>query len=215
MPKKITIAVIEDHKLIREMWAKLFAGHLKIVIVGESEALDEAIEMVKIKRPDIVLLDINLSQGSGLDAVPLIRKFSPGTRIIVVTMHYQPAYAKKMFQLGVRAYITKNSPIDEIFMAIDEVMKGGQYICAEIKNLLTEQVINKEPDGPNTKDLSLREIEIIKLMKDGLSSKDISSLINISIRTVEVHRHNILKKMKFKNTASLVNFINNTDLNFV
>ncbi len=194
------------------MWAKMFASDKEIEITGESGTLDEAIEMIKIKRPDIVLLDINLANASGLDAVPQIRKFSPGTRIIAVSMHNQPAYVKKMLKLGAKGYVTKNSSHDEMFKAIEEVMKGRVYVCTEIKDILSDQALNNEPAGPDAKDLSLREIEIIRLIKNGLSSKEISSQLVITTRTVEVHRHNILKKLKLKNTASLINFINTTDL---
>lgn len=212
--KKISIAIVDDHKLIREMWRKLFEADSGIEVVGESGFFDQAIEMIKIKRPDIVLLDINLPHASGLDAVPLIRKFSPGTRIIAVSMHSQPAYAKKMMTLGAKGYITKNSSHEEMFEAVREVMNGKVYVCREIKDILSEQVMSNETNRSDIKDLSLREIEIIKLIKEGLSSKEISSKLNISSRTVEVHRHNILKKLKLKNTASLINFINNTDLSF-
>ncbi len=213
--KKITLAVIDDHKLIRQMWVKLFADNGEIEITGESGTLQEAIEMIKIKRPDIVLLDINLPDASGLDAVPLIRKFSPGTRIIAVSMINQPAYAKKMLRMGAKGYVTKNSSRDEMFKAIEEVMNGRVFVCAEIKNILSDQLLMGEINEPTVKDLSLREIEIIKLIKDGLSSKEISASLNISVRTVEVHRHNILRKLKLKNAPSLINFINNTDLNFL
>ena len=212
--KKISIAIVDDHKLIREMWAKLFSGHAEYEIAGESGALEEAIEMIKLKRPDIVLLDINLEQDSGLDAVPLIRKFSPGSRIIGVSMHNQPAYAKKMLRMGAKGYVTKNSSHEEMFKAIEEVMNGRIYVCTEIKNILSDQAFQDELKEPSVKDLSLREIEIIKFIKAGMSSKEISSHLNISTRTVEVHRHNILKKLKLKNTVSLVKFINSTDLAF-
>jgi DNA-binding NarL/FixJ family response regulator len=212
--KKISIGVVEDHQLVREMWVSLFAGRPEIEVSGESGELDEAIEMIKTRRPDIVLLDINLPKASGLDAVPLIRKFAPGTRIIAVSMHNQPAYARKMLQLGARGYVTKNSSPDEMLLAIDEVMSGKVYVCLEIKNLITDQQLNDEPDQPDTKDLSLREIEIIKLIKEGLSSKEIAGRLHIAVRTAEVHRHNILKKLNLKNTASLIKFINTTDLFF-
>ena len=212
--KKITIVVVDDHKLIRQMWAQLFIAYAGFQITGESGTMDGAVAIIKAKRPDIVLLDINLEQGSGLLAVPLIRKFSPATRIIIVSMHNQPSYTRKMLQLGAKGYLTKNTPHEEVIKAIGEVMSGKVYICSEIKNILSDQIMNK-PEGTGTKDLSLREIEIIKLMKDGLSSKEISSLINIGIRTVEVHRLNILKKLKLKDTASVINFVNATDLNFI
>ncbi len=210
--KKITVAVVEDHKMVREMWVQLFTGKQEIEIVGTSGEFKEAIEMIKSKRPDIVLLDINLPGGSGMDAVPLIRKFVPGARIIAVSMHSQPAYAKKMLQLGARGYVTKNSGPEEMFTAIDTVMEGKTYICMEIKNIISDQVMQDTNNGPDIKELSMREVEIIKLIKEGDSSKEIAVKLNISTRTAEVHRHNILKKLKLKNTASLISFINTTDL---
>ena len=129
-------------------------------------------------------------------------------------MHNQPAYVKKMIQLGAKGYVTKNSSHEEMFKAIGEVMNGRIFICAEIKNILSDQALHSELNEPAVKHLSLREIEIIKLIKEGQSSKEISSTLKIATRTVDVHRHNILKKLKLKNTASLINYINTTDLSF-
>ena len=213
--KKITIAVVDDHKLIRQMWANLFAGKSDIEIIGESGTYDEAIEMVKIKRPDILLLDINLHEASGLDAVPVIRKYSPGTRIIAVSMHSEPAYVKKMLHLGARGYVTKNSSQEEVLKAVEEVMKGEVYVCTEIRGILSDLQLKEEPEKQDTKNLSFREIEIIKCIKEGLSSKEIGTTLNIATRTVEVHRHNILKKLKLKNTASLISFIHASNLAFI
>jgi two-component system, NarL family, invasion response regulator UvrY len=210
--KKVTIAIVDDHRLIREMWAKMFSGTTEYEVTGESGVLQEAIEMIKLKRPDIVLLDINLAQESGLDAVPLIRKFSPGSKIIAVSMHNRTAFVKKMMRLGAKAYVTKNSSHKEMFKAIEEVMNGRTYVCSEIKDIFAEQALQSEMNEPAIKDLSMREIEVIKLIKQGMSSKEISPTLKISTRTVEVHRHNILKKLKLKNSASLINFINTSDL---
>lgn len=212
--KKITVAIVEDHQMIREMWARMFALKPEIEVVGESGSFDDAIEMIKSKKPDIVLLDINLPQSSGLEAVPLIRKYSPGTKIIAVSMHNQPVYAKKMLQMGAKGYVTKNSSHEEMFMAIDEVLAGGTYVCLEIKDIIADQALQEEKAGPDIKGLSLREIEIIKLIREGLSSKEIANRLSIAVRTAEVHRHNILKKLGLKNTASLISFINTTDLSF-
>ncbi len=213
--KKITIAVVDDHKLIRQMWVNLFAGYSDFEIIGESGSYDEAIEMIKIKRPDILLLDINLHEASGMDAVPVIRKYSPGTRIIAVSMHSEPAYVKKMLHLGARAYVTKNSSQEEVLKAVEEVMKGEVYVCTEIRSILSDLQLKDEPEKQDIKNLSFREIEIIKFIKEGLSSKEIGTALNIATRTVEVHRHNILKKLKLKNTASLISFIHASDLAFI
>jgi len=211
--KKVSVIIVEDHRLVREMWGQLFAGREDIEVVGKIGEFEEAVNMIKSKRPDIVLLDINLPNASGMDAVPLIRKFSPGTKIIAVSMHSQPAYAKKMLQLGARGYVTKNSSHDEMYEAIDSVLAGKTFVCQEIKNILSEQTLMEDgEEKPNIKELSMREIEIIRLIKEGHSSKEIGTKLNISPRTAEVHRHNILKKLKLKNTASLINFINTTDI---
>jgi two-component system, NarL family, invasion response regulator UvrY len=210
---KTTIVVIDDHKLVREMWKALFYPQPEIEIVGESGTVNEGIDIIRAKRPMIVLLDINLAQSSGFDAVPLIRKYAPGTKVIAVSMHSQPAYVKKMLSLGAKGYVTKNSSPDEILKAIAEVMQGGSYICSDIKNILSDQVFHNDQAGPDLRMLSLREIEIIKFLKEGLSSKEIAEKLCISPRTAEVHRHNVLKKLQLKNTAALINFINNSDLN--
>jgi two-component system, NarL family, invasion response regulator UvrY len=210
--KTVTLVIVDDHKLIREMWMRIFAGNKEIEILGESGEFNEAIELIKVKRPDVVLLDINLSPGSGIDAIPLIRKFAPGTKIIGVSMHSQPGYAKKMLQLGAKGYVTKNSSSQEILRAISEVMSGKTYVCTEIKDILSDQLFNDKSILREAQTLSLREIEIVKLIKQGLSSKEIAANLGISVRTAEVHRHNVLKKLNLKNTASLVNYVNNTDL---
>ena len=210
--KKITVVIIDDHQLVREMWSHMFTGHQHFEVVGESGDFESAIGLVKSKRPDIALLDINLPPASGLDAVPLIRKFSPGTKIIAVSVHNQPAYAKKMIKLGAKGYLTKNSSRSEVFHAIEEAINGKLYLCSEVKENLAAQLLSDQPVQPSLKDLSLREIEVVRLIRNGLSSKEIAGALQISVRTAEVHRHNILKKMRVKNTASLISFLNSTDL---
>jgi two-component system, NarL family, invasion response regulator UvrY len=210
--KKITLVVVDDHKLLRDMWRIIFRNNHEIEVIGESGEFNEAIELIKAKRPDIVLLDINLPPASGMDAVPLIRKLAPGTKIIGVSVHRQPAYVKKMLQLGAKGYLTKNSSSQEMLTAIKEVMNDQIYICSEIKEIISEQIFHNENSSREAETLSLREIEIIHLIKQGFSSKEIAVNLYVSVRTIEVHRRNILKKLKLKNTPSLINYINNTDL---
>jgi DNA-binding NarL/FixJ family response regulator len=123
-------------------------------------------------------------------------------------MHSQPAYAKKMLQIGAKGYVTKNSSKEEMIKAILEVNEGSRYICEEIKNNISEMVLDEGREMPNVNTLTEREIQIINFIKEGQSSKEIATTLNISLKTVEVHRHNVLKKLKLKNSASLVNFIN-------
>jgi DNA-binding NarL/FixJ family response regulator len=130
---KKRIIVIEDHTLIRELWVKIYNEKGDVEVVGDSGDFDEAMEMVKKFQPDLVSLDINLKDASGFDAVPLIKEYSPNTRIIVVSMHIQLNYLKQMLELGVMGYVTKSSSHTELFKAIDEVMEGHIYVCAEMQ----------------------------------------------------------------------------------
>jgi DNA-binding NarL/FixJ family response regulator len=130
---KKRIIVIEDHTLIRELWVKIYNEKGDVEVVGDSGDFDEAMEMVKKFQPDLVSLDINLKDATGFDAVPLIKEYSPNTRIIVVSMHIQLNYLKQMLELGVMGYVTKSSSHTELFKAIDEVMEGHIYVCAEMQ----------------------------------------------------------------------------------
>ena len=208
--EKISVLIADDHKLIRDTWSFILNSDPRFQVIAECGDSEQAVEAARLKRPNIVLMDINMMPISGFEATEKIRKVSPASKIIGVSMHSQPAYAKKMLQIGARGYVTKNSSKEEMMKAILEVHQGNKYICEEIKNNISELVLEENKDVPNVNALTEREIQIINLIKDGQSSKEIASHLNISLKTVEVHRHNVLKKLKLKNSASLVNFINNT-----
>jgi two-component system invasion response regulator UvrY len=118
-----------------------------------------------------------------------------------------------MIQSGASGYVTKNSSKEELFAALVEVQKGNKYICEEVKNILAHQELDENIDsGPDLNALSQRELDVVKLIKEGLFSKEIAQKLDLSLKTVEVHRYNILKKLNLKNTAALVNFINSQGL---
>lgn len=209
---KITVLIVDDHTLIRETWSFLLGRNENFEVIAEVGDGQKAIDIARDKRPNIVLLDINMTPLNGFDVLKMIRKQSPGSKVIAVSMHSQPAYAKKMLRMGAKGYVTKNSPRQEMLDAIMEVNNGNTYICQEVKNILSDQMLNEEDTAAGLNQLSEREIEVINQIRDGLSSKEIADRLAISIKTVEVHRHNILKKLKVKNTASLINYINSSGL---
>lgn len=118
-----------------------------------------------------------------------------------------------MLQSGASGYVTKNSSKEELFEALVDVQKGNRYICEEVKNILAHQELDDSGEsGPDLNLLSRRELDVVQLIKEGLSSKEIAQKLDLSLKTVEVHRYNILKKLNLKNTAALVNFINSQGL---
>jgi DNA-binding NarL/FixJ family response regulator len=207
--KQITILIADDHKLIRETWSYILNSDPRFQVIAECGDADIAVDLSEIKHPDVILMDIQMTPVSGFELTERILKVSPSSKIIGVTMHSQPSYAKKMFQLGAKGFLTKNSSTDEMIMAILEVSKGNKYLCNEIRNNISELMFEENPKPVNISSLTQREMEIVNLIKKGYSSKDMAEQLHISVKTVEVHRHNILKKLNLKNSASLVNFINN------
>lgn len=208
----ITILIADDHTLVRETWSFILNTDPRFTVVAECGSGEEAVELSKKLRPQVVIMDINLPGINGIEATQLIRKYSPASRILGVSLHTQPTYARKMIQKGAMGYVTKNSSREEMFKAIMEIQSGKKYICEEIKNILSEQVLSGEDPQNGLNALSQREIEIIAYIKKGYSSKEIADALSISVKTVEVHRYNILKKLNLKNAAALVNYINSKQL---
>lgn len=211
--EKITILVADDHTLVRQTWSYVLNSDSRFTVVAECGTGEEAVEMAKQLRPSVIMMDINLPGINGIEATQMIRKVAPGSKILGVSLHTQPAYVRNIMQHGAMGYITKNSSCEEMLKAIVEVSNSRKYVCEEIKNILSETVFNtEEQQGQGLNSLSRREIEIIGFIRKGYSSKEIAAELNISVKTVEVHRYNTLRKLNLKNAAALVNFINNSQL---
>ena len=212
MSKKISIIIFDDHNLVAEMWSDLINSDERFSVVGIcNDTSVMSIETVKTKRPDVVIMDINIQPTSGIEATKLVKKGSPGTKVIGVSMHNQPSFAKRMLKNGALGYVTKSSNKSEMFEAIETVVTGKIFVCKEIQENLSKQVF-EDDETPDISKLSEREVDVLKLIKDGLSSKEIADKLFLSSRTVEVHRSNILKKLNLKNTASLLKFIHNSSM---
>ena len=212
VPVAITLLIVDDHALIRENWAFIFKLDARFEVLGACGSGEEAIELAKTLRPHVVLMDINLPGMSGVEATAALRSHAPETKIIGVSLHSQPSYARKIMKRGASGYVTKNSSRHELYEAIVNINQGKKYICEEVKSNLAEQVLGGEKSSGGLNALSAREIEIISAVRKGSSSKEIAEALNISVKTVEVHRYNVLKKLNLKNTAALVQFIHESEL---
>jgi two-component system invasion response regulator UvrY len=232
--EQISIMLIDDHTLIRETWRSMLSTIENMKIVAECGDGRLAGELAEKTRPDIVLLDINMEPVDGFKVLKILRKLSPISKIIGLSMRSEPANVKRFLRLGAKGYVTKNSPRIEMIHAIEEVSKGNIYICKEAKALLTARppaehlpaehppagqfpsgnppsghpaAAKPDPGEPGLNSLSDRELKVLSLLNAGDSSKDIATKLEIAVKTVEVHRHNILKKMKMKNTIALILYI--------
>src|SRR5882757_7980558 len=172
--EKISILLVDDHKLIRDSWSYILNSDSRFQVIGTAGTADEAVEIAKGKSPKIVLMDLNMTPVNGFDITKLIRRHSPESNIIGVSMHTMPVYARKMMQLGAMGYVTKNSSKEEMISAIMEVSNGRKYVCNEVKNILAEQELENKHTFPDMNSLTQREIDIVQLIKDGFSSREIA-----------------------------------------
>lgn len=199
MNKKVRIVIADDHLLIAETWATLINMDPDFEVVKVFDNTQSLIEEISELKPDIAILDININPFSGIEATKMIRRLAPGTKIIGVSMHNQPSFAKKMMRNGAMGYVTKSSNKNEMYEAIRAVMRGEKFICSEIQRNITNQVLMDDDDNKLSR-LTEREIEIIKLIKNGSTNKEIAEKLFLSPRTVETHRARILKKLDLKNS---------------
>lgn len=212
---KTTILIADDHTLIRETWSFLLNAHPDFTVAGECGSGEEAVELARSLRPAIVLLDINLPGMNGIEATAAIRRVSPTSRVLGISMHTHPTFARHMMRQGASGYITKTSPREEMFRALEAVLQGKKFICQEIKDALSEEIIGSDSAREALHALTSRELQIISRIAVGETSREIGEQLGVALKTIEVHRYNILQKLQLKNTAALVNFINHHRLELI
>lgn len=208
--KRIKIYLVDDHRMMLDMWNSLLGNDNRFSVVGISTNGTQALEEIKIKLPNIVLVDISMPGISGIELTRTIREKFPLTQVLAVSMHTNVLTIKQILAAGASGYMSKTSTFDEMVQAILAVYNGKHYIAEDIKNLIAEQMLGESENNAVSRinSLTKRELEIISMIKEGLSSHDIAEKLFISQRTVEVHRYNIFKKLNVSNVVSMMKVLN-------
>lgn len=202
--KKINLLLVDDHQMLLDLWSFILSKDPRFNVTGKALNGKQALEIAKSKKPDVILMDINMQGMDGFEAAQNIRLLSPASRIVAVSMYTVPAYVKKMKAIGAIGYVTKNSPADELIKAIIEVYHDRPYYCRQVQSMIeTEKEISADKNI-NASSLTSREIEIIKLIENGFTSKQIADKLFLSPKTINIHRHKIFKKLGVKNASSLI-----------
>jgi len=211
MNDTITILIAEDNALVREAWSFMLSCNPRFRVVAETIVGEETVERTRQVKPDVLILDINMQDLSGMAVASEIRDLAPSVKILGVSVHTRPAYVRRMMEAGFAGCISRNSGSKEMFRAIEEIAAGRKYLCPMIQNSITESmIVVRKNKGVNA--LSPRELEIISHIKNGDSSRIIARKLNIAQKTIEAHRYNLMRKLGLKNVVSLVNYINNYQL---
>ncbi|TKB34790.1 MAG: response regulator transcription factor [Nitrospira sp.] len=202
---KPRILLADDHALVLEGFRRILEGHYDLVgTVGDGRALLEA---AKTLQPDVVILDVSMPLLNGIDAAAQLKKICPQAKIIVMTMHADTNYVRSAFEAGASAYVLKRSAVDELEQAIRAVLAGHSYITPLITRELVDVFVSKTLDkSPGTYSLTTRQREVLQLLAEGKTSKEIATVLNISSRTVEFHKGQILDHLNLQTTADLIKY---------
>jgi len=206
MDKKVRIVLAEDHTILREGLRALLSADAKFEIVGEAADGRQAVRTVEKLGPDLVMMDLSMPRMTGMDAIREIKKRYPETKIIALTVHKTEEYLRTTLQVGANAYVLKDATRDELLMAIENVLKGQTYLSPGVSEKVIEGYLEgKESRLPSSTLglLSPREREILKLIAEGYKNKEIAADLCISLKTVEKHRANLMKKLDLHNAAAL------------
>ncbi len=197
------IIIADDHKLILDGLKALFKDAEQFQIIAEAENGQKLVELTKKMLPDVIITDIDMPILNGIEAVKILRNFIPGLKILVLTMHKDKNMFLKLREAGANGYIHKNCDKEELFFAINQILKGKEFVSNKIQVVETSF---KVQDIVVEVELTKREIEILILITEGLTNIEIGKKIFISDRTVDTHRTNLMKKLNVKNVAGLIRF---------
>jgi two-component system response regulator NreC len=198
MAEAISIVLADDHTVVRRALRVLLEGELGFEVVAEAEDADGAIRYLRGHKPDVLILDLNMPGRPSLEAIPEMKEASPETRIVVLTMQKESAFARQALQLGVLGYVLKEAADDELVQAVRSAAAGETYLQPALGAKLAA-----EPEIAAS-DLSERETDVLRLIALGHTNAEIAAKLYISVRTVETHRAHIQQKLGVSSRAELV-----------
>ena len=211
MSHKKTILIIDDHPLFREGLKAIIGRNHRFEVVGEAGNGRDGLQMARELKPDLALVDMSLPDQSGIQLTYELKNVSPKTRIMIVTMHSKVDYIVKAFQAGATGYVVKESTSERLLQGIDTVLKGEYFMDSSVSHKVIEKLMEFPEKEMKITDasydtLTRREQEIMVLLAQGLSNKQIAQKLFISPKTVENHRANILRKLDLHSTLELVRY---------
>ena len=197
------IVIADDHRVVRSGLRMVLEREEDFEVVAEAGDAGEARRYVRAHRPDVLILDLNMPGEPSLPAIPLIRDESPGTRVVVLTMQEDPAFAREALQAGASAYVLKEAADEELVEAVRVVAAGGTFLTPQLGARIA--AAPPQPSGPPD-DLTEREVEILRLIALGHTNAEIAAQLYLSVRTVESHRAHIQQKIRLTTRAELVRY---------
>jgi DNA-binding NarL/FixJ family response regulator len=207
--KKITVLLADDHTVVRQGLRALLKAEEDIEVIGEAENGRQAVNLVRKTPPDVVLMDVAMPMMNGLEATRQILKGSPGTKVLVLTSYGDDDCVEQLMRAGAAGYLIKQTAANDLLKAIREVQRGNAFFSPSIAKRLRDQCRQAFSNGQPVKrsgDLTSRELEVLQLIAEGFSNKQIAAELSISIKTVEKHRQQVMNKLNIHDVAGLTRY---------
>jgi DNA-binding NarL/FixJ family response regulator len=204
--KTIKVLIADDHPVVRRGLSSCLGKNAELEVVGEAGDGQEALQLAGKLRPDVVLMDIDMPQMNGAAVTEVLRRQHPEVRVLILTMHRQSEYVMRILQSGARGYILKDSSPDEVAQAIRTVHAGDTFFSPEVAQYALNRFVRSNAEGPRTSELTNREREVLILIAEGFSNKEIAGRLNVGVRTVETHRERVMRKLDIHSVAGLTKF---------
>ena len=210
MTDKINIILADDHVLVRNGIKAMLESDAAIQVIGEASNGKEALEAARTLHPDILVLDIRMPEMTGLEATAKLNDYAPETKAVILSMHDSEEYVLQALDAGAYGYLLKDTDKTEFIKAIKQIRGGNKYFSGAVSNVLADRLLNAKPLTITTQaedpyHLTRKEKEILRLVIDGRQNKQIADSLGKSVRTVETHRFNIMKKLGVNNAIDMVN----------
>jgi two-component system, NarL family, response regulator NreC len=202
---RIRVLIADDHAVLRAGLRMLINAQLDMTVVGEAENGAEAIQVAEETKPDVVILDVTMPESGGLHAIEKILKGNGSVHVLLLTMHEEPAYLRTALAAGASGYVLKKSVDADLLSAIRAVHKGRTYVDSEMASSLLRHALPDRGNRPKEV-LSERELQVLKLVAEGFSSREIAEQINVGIKTVETYRGRLAEKLGLKSRADIVRY---------
>ena len=205
----IKCLVVDDHTLFRDGLRRLLESEPDFRVVGEARDAVEALEKVRELRPDVVLMDIGMPGMSSFEAARVIEKNYPSTKLIFLTMYEDEEYLLQCLDVGASGYVLKDAPPPRLLSAVREVHQGRKYLSPQVLEKLVDDFRSRSHGSPGqarSSTLTPREREVVKMIAEGNSVKEIATLLGLSVKTVEAHKFNLMRKLDIHNKAQLVTY---------
>lgn len=200
-----SIFIVDDHPLVRRGLQQLIDGEPDLRVHGEAASVHETLELITQNTPDLVIVDLSLPDGNGLELVKHLLARFPELSILVSSMHDESLFAERALKVGAKGYINKSATGDEVLKAIKKILNGKTHVSQQVAEQLAQNKANhsQQPGTSPIQQLSNRELEVFEFIGRGLSTGDIAQKLNLSIKTVESHRANIKKKLGLVTSGEL------------